>query len=487
MTLISRPYPPLYGKTATTYNGGVLLYRCKQMARQSELFRYFYSLFVAGAITLAGLALRPSIGETDVIMLYLVGAVTAAGWFGRGPAIFYSCLAVSLLNYFFIEPLYSFNVYNSSYWLTFVVMFFASLVISTFAARLREQLIISGRREKHALFLYELTRRLSAISSQQEMADSFLHCLQTELGCTGRIIFGDTPHTSVTRPSFPLTAAARTIGYLVLDDKAQLPEDQMRTVETGVGLLGAAIERIAAGEAAQDAKLTAEREKVRSILLSSVSHDLRTPLAAISGAAETLGQKLPDEPLLLSIRHESMRLNRLVTNLLDVTRMESQGVRLNMRAYAPAEIIGSGISAASASLGNHALVLKVEDNLPFVRMDGLLISQLVQNLLENAARHTAVGTKIDLSAYMRENSLCITVADNGPGIPQGQEREIFNKFVSYGRSHAKGAGLGLAICQSIVLAHHGRIYAANKADGGARFVVELPPNLTLSTLETADA
>jgi len=466
------------------YNNGIFPHRPKKMFREFELRRYFYSLLVAAGITVPCLAIRVPGHETDVVMLFLVGAVIAAAWFGRGPAIFYSCLAVSLFNYFFVEPYYSFNAYNSSYWLTFLVMFFASVVISTFAARLREQLIISERREKHALFLYELTKSLSQATTQSEMSETFLSSLTRELGCSGRIAPSE---TSGAKNTFPIKAAEHSFGVLILDAAAELPDDQHRTVETAVSLLAAAIDRITAGQHAEQSRLMAEREKVRSTLLSAVSHDLRTPLAAISGAAETLAQKSPDEPLLSSIKNESTRLNRLVTNLLDVTRMEGSGVRLNMRAYAPAEIIGSGISASSASLTRHELSLQVEDNLPFVRMDGLLISQLVQNLLENAARHTPPGSRITLSAYMRENSLCMTVADNGPGIPTGQEREIFNKFVSYAQGDAKGAGLGLAICQSIVTAHNGRIYATNKADGGARFVVELPPDLTLNTLEASDA
>ena len=443
-----------------------------------QIAGYVFSGLIAAAITISCRALHPVLRETDTIMLFLVGAVVAAAWLGRGPALLYAVLSVSLFNYFFVEPLYSFDVSNTSYWLTFAVMFFACAVISTFAARLREQLGISHQREQHALFLFELTKKLSAATTAPEMVEAMRGCL-TALNLRSGAAIADPKKTY----TLDHTGAPATLD---IEWPLDMPADKARTVETGISLLNTALARNLAGRTAEDAKLAAASEKLRSTLLSAVSHDMRTPLAAISGAAETLAARLGEEPLLQSICRESTRLTKLITNLLDVTRMEGGGIRLNMRAYAPAEIIGSAISASAQGLARHKLMLKVEDDLPFLRMDGLLISQLVQNLLENAAHHTPAGTEIELAAYMRDNSFCLVVADRGPGIPQGQEAAIFEKFVSHGDagSDKKGTGLGLAICQSITLAHGGRIYAQNRSEGGARFVVELPPSLTLSPLET---
>ncbi|MDE1153436.1 MAG: DUF4118 domain-containing protein [Micavibrio sp.] len=435
---------------------------------------YALSAALVAMLTVSCHALRPMFTPMDIIMVYLVGAVAIAAGLGRGAAVFYSALAVSAFNYFFVEPLYSFNFYNSSYWLTFTVMFLACIVISTLAARLREQVLISQQREEYALVLYELTRDLAAATSHDAMTACLLRHLSEKLGIAATVR-QDTP---AARPHYAVAGAQHNFGHLAITGKEPPPE-KTRLLETCAGLLGAALERIETASAAENAKIIAEKEKARSVLLSSVSHDLRSPLAAISGAAETLMQKSGSEPLLKSIHQESARLTRMVSNLLDVTRMEGENIRLNMRAYEPAEIIGSAVTAAASALASHTLSLRVEGHLPFVRMDGLLISQLLQNLLENAARHTAPGTQIELGAYMREGSLCLTVADGGAGIPAGRERDIFNKFVTLSQGAGKGAGLGLAICHAIVTAHHGIIYAANRKEGGARFVVELPPALTL--------
>lgn len=458
--------------------------RRKVPAMMKRLFRtagdYIFSALLAAALTLGCQALRGFFTETDIIMVFLTGAVAVAAFFRRGAAVFYAALAVSSFNYFFIEPLYSFNVYNSSYWLTFAVMFFACLVISTLAARLQEQAAIARRREEDAVMLYELTRDLSALASPADMADCLLRHLGQKLALRARLRLGDVmPPQNVSEDGFTITGGRKVFGQLLLPKDPARPADKTRTLETAAGLLGAALERIENAGAAEKARIAAETEKTRSLLLSAVSHDLRSPLAAISGAAETLLQRGPAEPLLAGIHRESTRLAKVISNMLDVTRMEGGRLRLNMRGYAPAEIIGSAVSAAAAALKDHPLALAVEDPLPFVRMDGLLISQLIQNLLENAARHTPAGTSIELAAFLREGSLCLAVSDAGPGIPAGRERDIFNKFVTLSPESAKGAGLGLAICQAIAAAHGGTIYAANRAQGGARFTLELPPALTL--------
>lgn len=412
-------------------------------------------------------------------MVFLVGAVVSAVWTGRGPAILYSFLSVSAFNYFFIEPLFEFNVYNSSYWLTFTVMFLACVVISTLAARLKDQVYLAERREREARILYELLKDLSASSAREKMALSLLLHVRGMLHAKARIRFSD---ATLGDPLAQATLSLHIKGYgtLEIESEQPLPEDQKRVLETCVALFVSVMEGATKAQQAEQAKIQAEAEKTRSILLSSISHDLRSPLAAISGSAETLSQKYSSEPLLSSIRHEAGRLAKIVSNLLDITRMETGSIKLNMMAYDPSEIIGSAVAACCETLKQHTLTLHVEKGLPFVRMDGLLVSQLMQNLLENAARHTPAGSVIDFNAYMREGSLCFVVSDNGPGIPAGSETNIFNKFVSLSpEGKPKGAGLGLAICQSIVAAHQGRILAQNKTEGGARFVVELPPSLTL--------
>jgi two-component system sensor histidine kinase KdpD len=208
----------------------------------------------------------------------------------------------------------------------------------------------------------------------------------------------------------------------------------------------------------------AESEKLRNILLSSVSHDLRTPLAAITGAASTLlieGDKITYEyktELLRSIHEEGARLARMVTNLLDVSSLESGSVKLNKDLYFIEELIGSALMRVEQKLANHKVIMDIESGLPLLRIDGLLIEQVLINLLENAAAYTPDGSVVTISAFLRKPDIWIRVSDNGMGITAGEEEKIFDKF--YGGKNTDG-GLGLAICRGIIHAHGGKIWAHN--------------------------
>ena len=444
---------------------------------------YVLAAGIVVACTLAGYALQPVFNVTDIIMFYLAGVMITAARLGRWPSLFCSALSVAAFDFFFVDPRYTFAISDFHYSLTFLAMFVTGFVISSLAARLRDQLVLSRRREHEALMLYELIKELADSDTREGMSRSLINSVKKAVAAEASIrypdgaVFGAPP--AARKLDLPVKSMDQVLGVVTIADPGLLP-DQKMMMETFVGLLGAALTRAQTAQAAQAAKILAEKEKIRSILLSSVSHDLRSPLAAITGAADTLLKSLSGNPLLESIRQEAARVTRIISNLLDITRIEGGHVKLNMRGYDPAEIIGSAVTACGPTLKNHALTLNVAPDLPFVRMDGLLISQLIQNLLENAARHTPPGTRVELSAYIREGSLCLIVADNGPGIQKGQEQEIFSKFATYAHGdRPKGAGLGLAICAAIVSAHHGRIHAQNNPGAGCRFVVELPPDLTL--------
>jgi two-component system sensor histidine kinase KdpD len=344
---------------------------------------------IVGLCTLAGYYLQPPFSEKDVIMFYLVGAVIAAVRLGRGAALLYSLLSVSAFNYFFTEPFYTFRVDNPSWWLTFAVMFFACLVISTLAAKLKDQVYLAGRREREAQMLYALLKDLSASETRDQMGLSLLRHVSEVTPAKAHIRFQDVilgDRVQAKTISLPISSGQVVFGALEIENIGPIPDDQKRVLETCLVLFASTLEGAVRTQQAEQARLQAETEKTRNILLSSVSHDLRSPLAAITGSAETLLQKLPSESLLLSIRQEAGRLARIVSNLLDITRMESSQLKLNMMAYDPSEIIGSAVAACRETLKHHKLSLLVEKDLPFVRMDGLLISQLIQNLLENAAR-----------------------------------------------------------------------------------------------------
>jgi two-component system sensor histidine kinase KdpD len=239
-----------------------------------------------------------------------------------------------------------------------------------------------------------------------------------------------------------------------------------------------AIERTRSQHAAEAARIQMETEQMRSALLTAISHDLRTPLASITGAASTLQSQaeklLPEtrQELLESIADEAERLSRLVSNLLDMTRLES-GVELRRDFYPLEEIIGSALQRMEHQLERRQVTTQLPDSLPLVFVDDVLLGQLVVNLLENATKYTPEGTPIEVAAEVKQDAIVLEVRDRGPGFAPNEELRIFEKFYR-GRSEGRGVGLGLAICRAIIEAHRGTIEAFNGQGGGAVFRIRLP-------------
>lgn len=231
-------------------------------------------------------------------------------------------------------------------------------------------------------------------------------------------------------------------------------------------------------EVASRASGDATAERIRSTLLASISHDLRTPLTSIAGAADTLRRGIGDpEALTSTIYEESQRLNRKVQNLLDMTRLESDGVKLGLEWQSVEELLGSALHQTRELLGNRRVVLRIPEDLPLVRADGTLIDSVFVNLLENVARHTPEDAKLEIAAEVQGDKVLVSFFDEGPGIPSGQEEAIFARFSRLSES-PKGVGLGLAICRGILKLHGGTIAAGSRPEGGAVFKVELPLTTT---------
>jgi two-component system sensor histidine kinase KdpD len=255
--------------------------------------------------------------------------------------------------------------------------------------------------------------------------------------------------------------------------------EQLHLLEAFANQTALAIERAVLAEEAQAVQLRMETERLRSSLLSSVSHDLRTPLAVITGSASTLlesGAALDatvERDLLQTIREEAERLNRLVQNLLEMTRLEA-GVEVRKEWYPLEEVMGAALSRLETTLRGRPVHAEVAKDLPPVPMDDVLVEQVLINLLENAAKYTPPGTEIDVRAWADDGRAMVEVADHGPGLAAGDESRIFEKFYRRADPQSQGAGLGLAICRAIVEAHGGRIWAENRADGGAAFRFFLP-------------
>jgi two-component system sensor histidine kinase KdpD len=284
----------------------------------------------------------------------------------------------------------------------------------------------------------------------------------------------------------PLKTARGVVGVLGVqphDTTKHLTPEQRRLMEVFANQAALAIERVRLADEAQQARLQIETEQLRNSLLSSVSHDLRTPLAAITGAASSL---MDDETALeAATRHEMAqtiyeeagRLNRLLRNLLDMTRLESGALQVNKELQPLEEVIGAALSRLDEALADRVVNIQLPDEVPFVPIDSVLIEQVFINLLENAIKYTPVNSPIDLSASTDNKTVTISIADRGPGLPPGDEQRIFEKFYRASAPAARngsGVGLGLTICRGIVEAHGGRIWAENRSGGGAVFRFTLP-------------
>jgi two-component system sensor histidine kinase KdpD len=214
---------------------------------------------------------------------------------------------------------------------------------------------------------------------------------------------------------------------------------------------------------------------MRNALLSSVSHDLKTPLAGIMGAAGDLleGEVGTRRELVQTISEEADRLNRLIRNLLDMTRLEAGALQVRKEWHLAEEIVGATLARLDTRLHDHPVTTHIPDDMPLIPLDGVLIDQVLGNLLENAIKYTPAGSPIDISVEIMQGSVVFQIADCGPGIPIGDEERVFDKFYR-ARPDGGGVGLGLTICRGIVEAHGGRIWALNRPEGGALFQFTLP-------------
>ncbi len=281
-----------------------------------------------------------------------------------------------------------------------------------------------------------------------------------------------------------MTGSQKTLGAIavkVADIERLLEPDQRRLLESCANQLGLALERDRLAIEASEARIEAETEQLRSSLLSGVSHDLKTPLAAIAGASSSLleSTSLDEETrrqLLETVADEAARLNRLLENILQMSKLDAGVATPHKQWHVLEEIVGSALHRTRRELEKHTVQVNLPNDLPLVFVDGLLLEQVLVNLLGNAARYTPQGTHITVTAIVEGQSLNLTVADNGPGFPPGAEERIFEKFyrASPTADAGRGSGLGLAICRAIAKAHGGNVKASNRTAGGAEFVVKLP-------------
>jgi two-component system sensor histidine kinase KdpD len=438
---------------------------------------------LAGAVALA---FRDRLMIIDAAMMLLLAAVVAAAFTRRGPAVVAAIASIVLFDVWFVPPYNRVTVDDSAYVLTFAVMFVVALIMGGLTARIREHVIAARERAGKLGALYSLTRELSAAPSREEVILIGARHLEQATGARAVILLSGIARAEPPEPPqgslvIPLDTSGMVSGIVVLDP-APASEEIRSTARLFADQVSGALDRIMLVERTQRAQVEVESERLRTALLSSLSHDLRTPLAGIEGAASSLlesGHELEkpeQEDLARDILAESRRMNRLVGNLLDMVRVESGTLALRKEWLPLEEPVGVALLRLEEKLGGRPVEVRLPEDLPFVPMDELLIEQVLINLLENAIRYTPPGTPVTISARNLGSAVELEIADRGPGLPAGQEEAVFQKFyrgTTAGSPATNGAGLGLAICRGIIQAHGGTIRAI-PLESGALFRFNLP-------------
>ncbi len=497
--------------------------------------RYIWTLACSVGVTLLTLPLMSFLDLANIVMLFLLETVLVALRFGRGPAALAAFLNVAAFDYFFVLPRFSLAVSDVQYLLTFVVMLAVGLLTGQLTAGLRFQANLSASRERRAQSLFELTRELSAALLGAQVAELGQAAVQRNFGGQALVLRPGANDELVAPPDspagfdlgvadwalrngqsaglatatlsaqpwhyVPLRAPMRVRGVLALQPAKPrwlLIPEQLQQLDTLARQIAIALERVHYVDIAQQAVVQMESERLRNTLLAAISHDVRTPLTALIGLAESLQGKLsgpappaeadgaadsgsphpahPNADTAGAIVQQAHQLAALVTNLLDMARLQNGGIHLRSDWQSIQEVVGSAIRAASHGLMGLRVETDVAADLPLVEFDAVLMERVLVNLLENAARYGAAP--IVVSAQAAAGELLLRVRDHGGGLPaaaQGSDSTLFEKFTrGAAESATPGVGLGLAICKAVVDAHGGSITAANAVGGGAEFTVRLP-------------
>jgi len=490
--------------------------------REFNWQRYWAALAICACCTAAAAVMYPYFALTNLVMVYLLGATVAALRLGRGPASLTAVANVIVLDFCFVPPRFTFAISNLEYLVTFAVMLVLALVIANLVANVRAQTRVAGARERRTSLLYAMSRELAATRAFDNLTRvAVKHVAETFSGraavllpdSRGRLQGPRTtdpgtlegPDLSVAqwvfdhgRPAglgtdtlpaataqyLPLNATQKTLGVLAVQPTQRrrllLPE-QRHLLETFAGQIALAIERAERSDEAEAARVAVETESLRNSLLASISHDLRTPLATIMAASHALNdpKMQPDAEtrarLARTVESTAQEISELVSNVLDLMSFQFGEVHLNRAAHSVDVLVESALARLEGRLAQHPVEIALPADLPLVDVDAALVTRALVNILENAAKHTPPGTRITISAGLETDAVRLVVDDNGPGLPPGPPEQLFAKF-ERGRSEADvgGAGLGLAICKAIIEAHGGRVTAAQRPGGGARFTLTLP-------------
>lgn len=477
------------------------------------------ALLLCIVVTAAGRWLLAGFDTANGVMIYLLAVVIIALRYGRWPSVIATVMNILAFDLFFVAPTGTVAVSDLQYLVTFAVMLAVGVIVGNLTAGVRYQARVARYREQRARHLYEMAKSLGSALTPEDIAATSQRVIevtlqarsllllpdeQGELVATGVATPGSEPDRAIARWSYskgqpagagtdtlpavpyqilPLKSGAHCRGLLVVEPQnlrqLMIPEQQ-RLVETFTVLIANALERMALSQSEAASRLAAEREQLRNALLSALSHDLRTPLTVLFGQAEMLMLDLASEESKYvtqanQIREQTLSTIRLVSNMLDMARIQSGGLNLREEWLALDEVIGGALSSMAPSLKGQGVALDLPSELVLIKGDSALLERVLTNLIENSLKYAGNSAQRGIRAWRDGERLEVAVWDNGPGIADKDLTRIFDKFARGDKeSSVPGVGLGLAICKTIVESHGGRIWAENRIEGGVAFRLSLP-------------
>ncbi len=490
----------------------------------SNIQKYAWGILLTALATGIAFTAKLDIAPTNLVMIYLLAVVVAAVYLGRGPSILVSMLSVAAFDFFFVPPYFTLAVSDTEYLITFIGLFLVGLVISALAVRAREQADAAQQREADTATLYSLSRELAAADGLEAVIRAVRTHITPELGRDvvfflpegkSLIIYEDAAtiplpdsreaemslaawvfqhgepagYGTDTLPAaearyLPLKTARNKVGVLSVKPihaGEQITPDQRRLLEAFASQAAQAIERVNLAQQSRRIELLQSTEKLQNALLNSISHDLRTPLVSITGVLTSLDEQekslAPEKKrsLIQTARGEADRLNRLVSNLLDMTRLEADALNLKLQPSDVQDVVGTSLGQVGARLAGRNVRVDIAEGLPLINLDFVLVVHVLNNIIDNAIKYSPDGLPLEIQARAVENEIHISVLDRGMGIPEGDLERVFDKFYRVQRpDQVIGTGLGLAICKGILEAHGGRIWARNREGGGTNITIALP-------------
>jgi two-component system, OmpR family, sensor histidine kinase KdpD len=491
--------------------------------RKTKRLRYLWAAAACGAVTLLSMPLAAHFDRSNIVAIFILLVVLVGVRLGRGPAALAAVMSVCGFDFFFVPPRFSFAVSDVQYLLTFFIMLAVGLITGQLTAGLRFQARVASHREERAGSLYEIARDLSGAVQVEQVVRICDESIQRTFRASAALLLPDAAGRLLATPLndaagrgdpaveigtaqwafdrgqpagfgtdtlpgsdvlyIPLRAPTKARGVLAVKAHnrrmLRIPE-QRQLLDTFAALIAIALERVHYVGLAQDALLKMESERLRNSLLAALSHDLRTPLTVLIGLAESLAltaPKLSSAQLeaAQAIQDEARRMSTLVSNLLDMARIESGEVTLNLQWQPLEEVVGAALEAARGMLQRHSVVVQLPRDLPLIKIDAVLIERVLVNLFENVSKYTPPGSTVTVAARVVADQLSVSIADDGPGLPAGREEAVFQKFTRGERESATpGVGLGLAIVRALIEAHQGRVTAAQRPGSGAVFTFTLP-------------